>query len=109
MRTCAAIVFLLSAGSFLAQTIVCPPDAPANVKLAAKEIRRDAWLRTGELLPIAATGSGVALKVDPALSAPLYRLKWDGASLAISGGSDIAVLYGAYAFAEKLGVRLEIK
>lgn len=36
-----------------AQTIVCPADAPANVKLAAKEIRRYVYLRTGELMPIA--------------------------------------------------------
>jgi len=34
-----------------------------------------------------------------------YRLKTEGESLTISGGSDVAVLYGAYAFAEKLGVR----
>ena len=49
----------------LAQTIVCPPDAPANVKLAAKEIRRYVYLRTGELLPMAETGKRIALKVDP--------------------------------------------
>ncbi len=85
--------------------IVCPPDAPANVRLAAKEIRRYAYLRTGRLLSIAATGDGIALKVDPALAAQQYRLKSDGRVLVISGGTDVAVLYGAYAFAERLGVR----
>ncbi len=88
-----------------AQTIVCPPDAPARVKLAAKEIRRYAYLRSGTLLPIAATGRGLALQVDPSLETQEYRLKSGGDTLAITGGSDVAVLYGAYAFAEKLGVR----
>jgi len=107
MKALTAILTLLTGAAF-AQSIVCSPDAPANVKLAAKEIRRYVYLRTGELLPIAATGSGIALKVDPTLAAQEHRLKSDGASLTISGGSDIAVLYGACAFAEKLGVRFEI-
>lgn len=85
--------------------VVCPADALANVKLAAKEVRRYVYLRTGRFLPIAEAGKGIALKVDPALTAQQYRLKSDGSSLTISGGSDIGVLYGAYAFAEKLGVR----
>jgi hypothetical protein len=88
-------------------------DAPANVKLAAREVRRYVYLRTGRLLRIAAdrpVQSGTAdtsftLAVDPALEVQEYRLKSSGNTLAISGGSDIAVLYGAYAFAEKLGIR----
>ena len=90
-----------------AVTILCPAGAPAQVKLAAKEVRRYAYLRTGELLPMAetATGNIVSFKTDKSLAEQQYRLKSDGQSLVVSGGSDVAVLYGAYAFSEKLGVR----
>jgi hypothetical protein len=100
-----AIVTFIAAPLAPAQTLVCPPDAPPNVKLAAKEIRRYVYLRTSELLPLAETGQGITLQVDSALSPHSYRLKSEGNALTISGGSDVAVLYGAYAFAEKLGVR----
>jgi hypothetical protein len=107
---------LLAANKTLAEpaTIVCPADAPANVKLAAKEVRRYVYLRTGELATIenhrtySNDRTYISLTVDPVLGAQEYRLKSAGQSLAISGGSDVAVLYGAYAFAEKLGVRFEL-
>jgi len=92
-----------------AQSIVCPTDAPANVHLAAKEVRRYVYLRSGTLLPVAETGQGIVLKIDPALAPQEYRLKSAGDTLAITGGGDVAVLYGAYAFAEKLGVRFELQ
>ena len=88
--------------------IVCPEGAPSNVKLAAKEVRRYVYLRTGTLLPLAVrapAGSAIVLKTDPALEKQQYRLKTDRPVLTISGGSDVGVLYGACAFAEKLGVR----
>jgi hypothetical protein len=88
--------------------IICPPTAPPNVKLAAKELRRYVYLRTGTLLPVVTkprTGTAIVLKTDPALEKQQYRLKSDGKSLTIAGGSDVGVLYGAYAFVEKLGVR----
>ena len=91
--------------------IVCAPDAPANVKLAASEIRRYVYLRTGTLLPIATRsreGRAIVLQTDPALHEQTCRLKTDGSVLTISGGSDVGVLYGAYVFAEKLGVRFQI-
>jgi hypothetical protein len=95
------VLLILITGIASAQTIVCPTDAPANVKLAAKEIRRYVYLRTGEMLSIADAGKGIALKIDPALGAQEYRLTADG----ITGGSDVGVLYGAYRYAELLGVR----
>ena len=101
----AAISGVNAADTRSAAAIVCASDAPANVKLAAKEVRRYVYLRTGELLPIAADNGTIALTVDKALGPQTYRLKGDGTRLSISGGSDVAVLYGAYAFAEKLGVR----
>jgi len=88
--------------------IVCPAKAPANVRLAAKEVRRYVYLRTGNLLPVIAKtrdGTTITFKIDPGLGRQVYQLKTDGSVLTISGGSDAGVLYGAYTFAEKLGVR----
>lgn len=92
-------------------TIVCPQNAPANIDLAAKEIRRYVYLTTGELLSISSSvssKSSIILKIVENLVKQEYRLKTEGEMLTISGGSDVAVLYGAYAFAEKLGVRFYI-
>lgn len=93
--------------------IVCPDDASAVQKLAAKEIRRYVYLRTGELPSIAeglsATGPVIEIALDALLSDQAYRMRTidRGGSrvLRISGGSDVAVLYGAYHFIETLGVR----
>jgi hypothetical protein len=100
-----AILILFAASIASSQTIVCPPDATANVRLAAKEIRRYVFLRTGRLLPVAAEGEGILLKTDSAFAPQQYRLRSGSGTLTITGGSDLAVLYGAYAFAEKLGAR----
>ena len=91
----------------LADGIRCPSDAPDQVRLAAKELRRYVYVRTGELLPIGAeaTGRTISLRIDPALGAETYRLKSDGDALAITGGSPVAVLYGAYDLAGKFGMR----
>ncbi len=96
---------LLGENGRAAAAIACPSDAPANVKLAAQEVRRYVYLRTGELLSIKADRGMIRFQTDSSLEAEEYRLKSDGSRLVISGGSDVAVLYGAYAFAEKLGVR----
>jgi hypothetical protein len=93
--------------------IVCPADAPAKVQLAAREIRRYVWLRTDTLLSIStARPSGkptISFKVDSTLAEEQYRPQTDGGGLTVSGGSDLAVLYGAYAFAERLGVRFDLQ
>jgi hypothetical protein len=105
----AALFPALTASAFAGSGIFCPAGAPANVKLAAQEVRRYVFLRTGELLPVLHEPpdrpDGIRLAVDAALEPQQYRLKSAAASLTISGGSEIGVLYGAYAFAEKLGVR----
>jgi hypothetical protein len=90
-------------------------DFPLS-RLAAREVRRYVYVRTGELLPIVAARSGggdrVVLEEDPSLDREEYGLNTrpDGKSrvLTISGGSDIAVLYGVYHFAEILGVRFAL-
>jgi hypothetical protein len=101
MKSVVAVLTLLIAVTASAQTIVCPPGAPSNVRLAAKEIRRYVYLRTGKLPSIAASGKGITLRIDPQLAAQEYRITPES----ITGGSDVGVLYGAYRYAELLGVR----
>ena len=45
------------------------------------------------------------LTIDPALEAQHYRLRTAGDTTTIAGGSELGVLYGAYRYAELLGVR----
>ena len=113
--------------------IVCPGDASMTEALAAKEVRRYVYLRTGKLLPIIGkippAGGGVSIVVasrdrailkTPAAEGKLaavvaalkpqhYLLKTvvrSGRRTAlIVGGDGVGTLYGAYRFAERLGVR----
>jgi hypothetical protein len=109
--------------------IVIPANSSPDESLAAHEVRRYVYLRTGELLPIQTqsgkagkacilvarknqpetkrlAGDIAALEAVEALKPQEYLLKKAGQnSLLIAGGDDAGVLYGAYAFAEKLGVR----
>ena len=84
-------------------------DASAIEHLAASEIRRYVYLRTGDLLPIneniGEQGSGIRLVIDRALESQEFQLRTTDDILTISGGSDMGLLYGAYEFAEQLGVR----
>ena len=110
---CGVFEFFPAADAPAATVISCPKTASAAERLAAKELRRYVYLRSGELLPIVGeTGKdsdAIVVRTDPTLSLEEYRLKTadsgDRRVLTISGGSPIAVLYGAYDFAEKLGVR----
>lgn len=91
--------------------VVCPDDAPPLVRFAAREVQRYAYLRTGQLLPLTATPPdsarepAVILRVEAGFGREEHRLQTVARVLTISGGSDLAVLYGAYAYAERLGVR----
>jgi len=91
--------------------VLTRPGATALEDLAAREVRRYVYLRTGRLLRTATEapdGPAIRLELDPRLHPPAYRLKTDGPVLTVSGGSGIGVLYGAYALAERLGVRFQI-
>jgi len=116
-------------------TIVSPSDATTAERLAAKEIRRYLYLRTGKLLPIVQSKNKLPSKTSliivgqkdhpaiktlinknakPAsavdsLEAQQYLLKTitlgDHQAVLITGGDSIGTLYAAYRFAEHLGVR----
>jgi len=116
-------------------TIVKPSDATAAEDLAAKEIRRYLYLRTGRLLPIVqsknklpskssliivgqkdcpavktliAKNTALASSVN-SLEPQQYLLKTitfgKQRAVLITGGDPIGTLYAAYRFAEHLGVR----
>jgi len=111
---------LLTASSALPKpTIVSPENPSALEALAAREVRRYFYVRTGEFLPIVTASQvpgGEAIVVSrkdrhiastagAALAAQEYVIKTDGAVLYLTGGDDTGTLYAAYAFAERLGVR----
>ena len=104
--------------------IACPSDASPLVQFAAREVRRYVYQRTGELLSIrkrVGVESAVILSVrDGALLRGDEGVRADARDLSpqeyllrtvsnqgvfLVDGSDTAVLYAAYRFAENLGVR----
>jgi len=90
--------------------IVQAAEASPQERLAAHELRRYIYQRTGDLAKLR-RGPGpddtLTLGVDAALGAQEYRLVTadNGRRLDITGGSPLGVLYGAYRLAEHLGVR----
>ena len=101
-------------------TIVTPPKPSALETLAAREVRRYVYVRTGSLLPIVAAPAvpaGEAIVVASKGHAPAtgaafhalqpqqYALKTEGKVAWVVGGGDVGTLYGAYRLAEHLGVR----
>ncbi|GAB4137775.1 MAG: hypothetical protein Fur0037_03080 [Planctomycetota bacterium] len=98
--------------------VVVAPGAAFAEQLAAREVVRYVWLRTGELLPLVASPSeapaGAALlRVERgdepplALDETLLRTTTrDGRlALVLAGGSPAATLHAAYRFASHLGIR----
>ncbi|MGZ4972691.1 MAG: alpha-glucuronidase family glycosyl hydrolase [Limisphaerales bacterium] len=121
----AALVLLLCftladcAATVAATVIVLPEKASRLERLAAQEVRRYVYLRSGSVLPIIpkiAKGDAIVLSTNAAafaesrdLSPQSFLLKTiatNGHSiLYIIGSDDVGVLYGAYRVAELLGVR----
>ncbi len=121
------IVFisLLSYNHVFAQQIVLPNNSSKQEVLAAKEIRRYLYLRTGELLPLkevksipdegdiilVGVDSNKMVKTISKQTAPdggfLIKSTVDNnrTILQISGDTPISTLYASYRFAEKLGCR----
>ncbi len=92
------------------------PGADRAARLAAHEIRRYVYLRTGTLPAVTTEKTreepAVRLFLDPTLPQGAYRLhttrRGGTKTLLLSGRNGIALLYGAYALAEKLGVRFHL-
>jgi len=96
-------------------SVIITGNAGTSEALAAKEIRKYIYLRSNQLpLILKGTsaksgGTDIFLVVDSLLEEQEFGLKTNSSgykkSLTISGGSPLALLYGAYEFAEQLGVR----
>ncbi|MCD6332521.1 MAG: hypothetical protein J7L89_04540, partial [Bacteroidales bacterium] len=113
-----ALIIVLPGCQMKNQPIVyIPSEHVSLIDLAAKEIRRYVYLRTGTILEIRdidkidTTRGSIVLGVDTTLPSESFQLFNDivetnnYASLQITGHNPVSVLYGAYAFIEKLGVR----
>ncbi|MBN2326599.1 MAG: hypothetical protein JXR73_05540 [Candidatus Omnitrophica bacterium] len=103
------------------EIITISQDASTMELAAANEVRRYVYLRTGKLMPVernVTRGDRIAVSVinrffdgelEGDLESQQYALKTrvsdDEAVWWIIGGDEIGALYGAYRFAEKLGVR----
>lgn len=116
------VVLTISCRSKVPQIYV-PKDATAKESLAASEIRKYIYLRTGILpeisfdTPAELPSAGQIILLDRMghgevpndLRPDEYFLKstkeGDLEKLVVSGGSDQAILYAAYEFAEQLGIR----
>ncbi|MDR1880717.1 MAG: hypothetical protein LBQ78_07255, partial [Tannerellaceae bacterium] len=103
---------LFSCQHSLLPVIVVRQNPSAAELFAAQEIRRYLYLRTGEIAAIdkldadaAIPAYAIVLSVDNNLPAESFSLRTADNRLHISGGSEIAALYGSYRFAEHLGVR----
>ena len=109
-----------------APIIVVTSELPSPVEqLAAKEIARYLYLRTGRLSTATSVANATSLAADQIvilrkahpsaadlgrdLAAQQYRLKTVSEGkrrkLLIVGGDDSGLLYGVYAFLEKIGIR----
>ena len=124
---CLCCVLMLAAGPRAgAITVTAVPGASRLERLAAGEVQRYVYLRTGIVAAVsqagdAAAGIIIARKDRPVvarsdlaaeagkLGTQEFRLKTVGTDgdrrLWIIGGDDLGTLYGAYRFAERLGVR----
>ena len=130
----AGMALLLSCGGLRrGPSIIISPQASALEELAAKEVQRYLYLRTGQLVPIELRAAAAQARNDafvimekgrfsasgfvaPELKQKLedlgpeeYLLKSfshrRNSVLLVAGGDEIGTLYGAYRLAEKLGVR----
>lgn len=110
-----AIVVVFIAGNNNPKAIYIPEDASKVTKLAAKEVRKYIYQRTNILLPVKTYPAGQELKSSIVLFQDSRTLGEEestiekvNSNLHISGGSEIALLYGAYQYAELLGVRFNL-
>jgi hypothetical protein len=114
---CTAVLALLVTSVSQASVVIVPPRNPSPVqKLAAKELQRYIYLRTGKMPEVSVRPSSqrIVLITSPkSFRSQEYQIRTTHASgrttWQIVGGDDTGVLYGAYRFAEKLGVRFYLQ
>lgn len=98
--------------------VAVPAEVSFGESFAAKEIRRYIYLRSGKWLPlvedaaasrnaivVATSERAIAGNRGTGLGRQDYLLRSEGSTVYVIGGSDTATLYGAYRFAEHLGIR----
>jgi hypothetical protein len=108
-----SLALLLLPFAALAQIRIVSPAKPTALEtLAAREVRRYFYLRTGQLLTIAnsdepVSGHAIVVRKDSnrGLAPDEYVLETKGRTAYLLGGGDTGTLYAAYRFAERLGVR----
>jgi len=125
MRLWFVLIILLFFGQVFGRSIVYPGNSSGQELLAAKEVRRYIYLRTGQLLDVKGvslvpdTGDFILVAEDTdalvdevtGFNAPSggFFIKSESNNgrniLVISGDDSTSTLYGAYRFAEKLGCR----
>lgn len=94
--------------------IILPDEASQILNFSAKEIQKYIYLRTKLFVPIQSSetedsfSEAIVLRDNNRLSDEEYSIERIGTNLYIQGGSDIAVLYGVYSYAEYLGVRFAL-
>lgn len=94
--------------------IILPDEASQILNFSAKEIQKYIYLRTKLFVPIQrgetedSFSEAIVLRDNNRLSDEEYSIERMGTNLYIHGGSDIAVLYGVYSYAEYLGVRFAL-
>lgn len=97
-----------------AKQIILPNEASPLLNFSAKEIQKYIYVRTKLLIPIQPGrtehpfSEAIVLRGDNRLSEEEYLIERIGDNLYINGGSDKAVLYGVYSYAEYLGVRFAL-
>ena len=107
---CIAITAFYTAAAEVREfSIELPENAPANMRLAARELSYYAGKITGRDLPFNGTGKKIVLRQDPSQKELLYdgyRIVTEkNGNLLITGRSAKGVEYGTYALMEALGVR----
>ena len=93
------------------EAICLPAKSSAVLRLAASEAQKYIYQRTGKLLPLENSRKGPSLVLlcdSIGRGAEDFSLDVAEDALYIRGGSDVAVLYGVYQYAELLGVRFTL-
>lgn len=96
------------------EAIYLPRHPTAAIQLAADEVQKYVYQRTGILLPVKQYGknkpvSSIVLGCDSLVLEPeAFSLRKENTNLHIQGGSETGLLYAVYQYATLLGVRFTL-